>query len=276
MPPTPGSQRFGTHRPASHTSSFHASARSSHYDAQRQAMYHAHIQRMVSSMMPYEPHPSTGFHPRVSTRSSIQEIMRLTGGWPLPGSAPANFALWWPRPRQSEVPVELAPLLVPNPLSAYKPLINWDMSQRPSTAQKVDSRRGKSYPFVGNELDLPATNPPSGNISIMCSVGIMGTRWGPISISRKVVTIWDVLDHVFEFLHTPLHPWEVYEIQRMQEAMNLPPHARLDTHSQIRLKRSSDISARPKVQYRRVDCLGEQRCFWGMWISCTADRKSVV
>ncbi|TCD69531.1 hypothetical protein EIP91_007154 [Steccherinum ochraceum] len=255
-----------THRPYPRPQRPHDPWPTWHYS--QQTLHDAHIRRMARDIMPYEPHPSTGHHPTASFQDQTSlETYRITGGWPLPGLAPAEFSLRWPREPMTGVPILLSPCLIPNPLHHDRPVIDWDMSQLPSTAKKISDRSGRTKSALGNQLDLPATNPPCTHMSIVCSFGSLGCRWGPISIQRNVVTVWDVLDCIYEFLYTPMHPSEVYDIECTQEALNLPPSARLAAVSSSRLKRSPDISARPKTLYRRVDCLGDRRYFWGMWIS---------
>jgi len=234
--------------------------------------YATHIRRMVAQMMPYDPHPDTGRSRSIAyDTTDTLSIYRITGGWPLPGRAPENFPLPWPRAPVAGIPILLAPSLIPNPLHRLRPLVDWDMSTVPSKAMKVLCRRNSKIRHLplGDHLNQQATSPTCSHMSIMCTFGSLGDFWGPISIQRRVVTVWDVFDAIHAFLNTQLTQSEVDNIKQVQDRMNLPPEARLSAFAQARHRRM-EISGRA-IDYRRVDCLGERRFFSGLWIGYTAD-----
>ncbi|KAH8070767.1 hypothetical protein BXZ70DRAFT_775418 [Cristinia sonorae] len=244
--------------------------------------YEAHIRMLAKDIMPYQPHPSSGLHPSLSPRGENADPVerhRITGGWPLPGTISDTVRMeftWPPETIRRDIPIVLAPYLIPNPINTDKPRIDWDMSQFASTAKMLSGRRPSKYVPFGPAADHPATSPPCSHMSIVCSFGSVGSpsRWGPISITNRVITVWDVLDAIFQYFSTPLDEQEIYEIERMQEILNFPPQLRLAAIARSRianLKQRHTISAKPDTRIRRVDCLGERKCFWGLWVSLTAD-----
>lgn len=259
--PATGSNRSSIRRPASSHHSFPSNA------------HEAQFIQAMNAVMPYLPHPSTGSHPGVSLRDvDNDELYKVTGGWSLPGKSPAGYTSVWPHDNW-DIPIQIAPPLVPNPSDVNVPQIDWDFSKLPTTAQKPSGRDGRTMTPLGNAFDLSATYPPCNHLVVAVTFGILGSRWGPVTIQRNVVRVWDVLEALYEYLNTPLSPWEVYEIEQMQQAMNLPLETRLAAAASDRLKGSSDITARrgQNMSYRRVDCLGQRRYLWGMWLGFTAD-----
>ncbi|KAL4064730.1 hypothetical protein V8B97DRAFT_1300688 [Scleroderma yunnanense] len=206
---------------------------------------------------------------------------RLTGGWPLPGAVPIWSPGTWPlMPWPIDVPVRLAPWLIPNPINSVLPQLEWDVSTHPSTARRVTGAhvnvaldmsgaggsRGRAI------LDEPATSPGFDRILVLCDVGLMSRLWGPIVIEPargNTVTIRDLLDGIHTFFQTPLTHAEVGHIStlgRDNYSLLVDAYRKRTTDPRV----GADTGLRDwewRQGLKRVDCLGDRRWWWGVWVT---------
>ncbi|KAI6003443.1 hypothetical protein F5J12DRAFT_722558, partial [Pisolithus orientalis] len=207
-------------------------------------------------------------------------LPRVSGVTPGLGSIPQwTPGTWPPLPWPTEVPVRLAPWLIPNPINPGVPQIKWDVSTHPMTARRItgahvilplDSRGGGS---AGAGIDHePATLPPSDRILVLCDVGSMSQFWGPIIIERPggSVTIRDLLKGIYAFFQTRLTrtPRSISPPLR-PDYYRLP----LDAYQRRVTQRPSgvlrDRDGRDRI--RRADCLGDRRWWWEVWVTHNSD-----
>ncbi|KAI6003448.1 hypothetical protein F5J12DRAFT_154272 [Pisolithus orientalis] len=221
----------------------------------------------------------------------------LSGGWPLsgpspwlpplaPGVAPGSESVpqwspgtWPPLPWPTDVPVRLAPWLIPNPVNPGVPQIEWDVSTHPTTARRVtgahiilplDSGGGGS---TGTGIDRePATLPPSERIIVLCDVGWISQLWGPIVIERPGgrVTIRDLLERIYAFFQTHLTAAEVEYISSLEPnnyGLLVDAYQRRTTQRRLGVLRDWEW----REGMRRVDCLQDRRWWWGVWVTYNSD-----
>ncbi|KAH7920770.1 hypothetical protein BV22DRAFT_1107536 [Leucogyrophana mollusca] len=195
---------------------------------------------------------------------------RLTGGWPLPGTVPA---MQWtpgtfpPLSHPHDLPVRLAPWLIPNPVNATLPQITWDITQHPSAAKRLTgSHVSVDASTVFKEL---ATLPGVKRLQIVCDTGHMSNLWGPINVERSSkVKIRDVLDAIYEFFQSPLTGPEVSYLESLSRGNR-------EHMEQAFRRRCRESPGLPGFEWRqglrRVDCLGDKTSFWGLWITFLPD-----
>ncbi|KAI6044122.1 hypothetical protein EDC04DRAFT_460943 [Pisolithus marmoratus] len=221
----------------------------------------------------------------------------LSGGWPLAGTSawwppcvlgttPLSGSVpqwspgtWPPLPWPTDVPVRIAPWLIPNPVNPNVPQLEWDVSTHPTTARRVtgahvtlplDSGVGGSS---GTGIDHePATSPASDGIFVRYDVGLISQLWGPTVIERPGgrVTIRDLLEGIYAFFQTHLTHAEVERISslgRDNYRSLVDAYRRRTTQRQLGVLRDREW----REGLRRVDCLGDERWWWGAWVTYNSD-----
>lgn len=179
-----------------------------------------------------------------------------------------------------DVPVRLAPWLIPNPLNSGLPQLEWDVGTHPLTARRVTGAHvnvaldtaaaGGSW---GRAIhDEPATSPGFDRILVLCDVGLMSRLWGPIVIEGtrgNTVTIGDLLGGIHAFFQTPLTRAEVDHISSLgHDNYRLLVDAYRTRTTDPRVRAGTGLSEWEWRQgLRRVDCLGDRRWWWGVWVT---------
>ncbi|KAI5991925.1 hypothetical protein EDD15DRAFT_2549481, partial [Pisolithus albus] len=221
---------------------------------------------------PHDPHTTAAAaHPR-------RTPLPTPGAGSIPQRNPGTRP---PMSRPMDMPVRLAPWLMPNPVNPYIPQLEWDVSRHPSTARRVtgahvtvpldSAEGGAGAGSTGTGIaNAPVTYPESDRIIISCDqIGIIGQLWGPIVIERlggRRVTIGDLLAGIYAFLQTRVTRAEVDRISALGEEnyqSMVDAYRRRTTRRELGALR--DWEWREGV--RRVDCLGEGRWWWGAWMT---------
>jgi len=95
----------------------------------------------------------------------------LTGGYPMPGACPTWTPGTWPPAATSRSrSIQLAPWMIPNPCNAVLPHIMWDVSQLPTTANRITGNH--VIVSLGGKLDDVATHPAVDRLVVACQVGV--------------------------------------------------------------------------------------------------------
>ncbi|KAG6328873.1 hypothetical protein ID866_10216 [Astraeus odoratus] len=177
-----------------------------------------------------------------------------------------------------DVPVKLAPWLIPNPLNSALPQLEWDVSTPPSTARRItgahvnlplDASDGGSR-GSGISGD-PATAPSFNRILVLCDVGMMNHLWGPIVVEPErgeTVTVRDLLDGIYAFFQIPLTRAEVEHISSLgtdNYHRLVDAYRKRTTENQPRVRGLREWEWRQGL--RRVDCLGDRKWWWGTWVT---------
>ncbi|KAI6120066.1 hypothetical protein EDD17DRAFT_1012609 [Pisolithus thermaeus] len=239
---------------------------------------------------PPAPPPASALgHPQLDPYTAAH----LLGRWPFSGISPWwpplplgtipgadtvpqwSPGTWPPMPWPTDVPVRLAPWLIPNPVNPGVPQLDWDVSLHPTTARRVtgahvtlplDSAGGGSTGIrIDNE---PATSPASDRIVVLCDVGLVNQLWGPIVIERpgRRVTVRDLLEGIYAFFQTHLTHAEVERISSLGEdnyRLLVDAYRKRTTQRQLGVLRDWEW----REGMRRVDCLGDGRWWWGVWVT---------
>ncbi|KAF9234745.1 hypothetical protein BU15DRAFT_52219, partial [Melanogaster broomeanus] len=188
----------------------------------------------------------------------------LTGGHPLPGTMPHwTPGTWPPLDWPHNIPIHLSPHLIPNPINAHLPQINWDVTKSPATATRLTP----NHVNVGLEsiLGQAITYPEAKKVFVMCDVGHMSALWHPIRINQtRKVTIRDLFDAIYQYFQTPLtHP----EVEYIRGLDRNNYHVLEDAYRR-RCRESTSLPGWEARQgLRRVDCLGDRKHWWGVWIT---------
>ncbi|KAH7909615.1 hypothetical protein BJ138DRAFT_1154864 [Hygrophoropsis aurantiaca] len=194
---------------------------------------------------------------------------RVTGGWPLPGTCPQWTAETFPALQHTQnTSVLLAPWLIPNPVNANLPQINWDIGRHPSSARRI------THSHVNLDINTvfreKAMEPAVRKLQIVCDAGHMSQQWGTINVERATyITIRDVFESIHQFFQSPLTWPELQYIEGLS-----PGNRRLLDQAFHRrcYENNSGLSAhQAREGFRRVDCLGDKRIFWGLWITFNPD-----
>jgi hypothetical protein len=203
-----------------------------------------------------------------ATPFSPSQALGQTGAVPVPGTQP----FWtpgepWP-PRERTLPLHLAPWLAPNPMSADRPHVVWDISEPPSKAKRIS---GKDVFVDMNEAfssNVPAVFPETDEIVVVCNTGLAQDLMRPIRIRKHNVSCGDVFWAIYEYFRKPISRDEVDIIKGRSE----DDYRRLLEACYRRCSRApglADITRRQGV--RRVDCLDDRTAWWGMWPVWAAD-----
>ena len=199
--------------------------------------------------------PATPFTPN--------QTMTLPGGLPVPGTQP----FWtpgepWP-PSERTLPLHLAPWLAPNPVSADRPHVVWDISDPPSKAKRISGHDVFVDMTDAFSSNTPAVFPETNEIIIMCNSGLAQQEmWPPIRIRKNKVTCGDVFWEIYQYFQKPMSCDEVNVIKGRSE----DEYRRLLEACYRRCSRApglADITRRQGV--KRVDCLEDRTAWWGMW-----------
>ncbi|KAF9218685.1 hypothetical protein BS17DRAFT_519681 [Gyrodon lividus] len=191
-------------------------------------------------------------------------VARLTGGHPLPGTMPQwSPGTWPPLDWANEVPVRLSPHIIPNPNSATLAQIDWNLTKNPSTAKRLTA----NHVSVGLDAirSQAITHPEAKKVLIVCDVGYLSTLWGAIVIDQtRKVTIQDLLDAIYQYFQTPLTHPEVEYIKRLDRSNY---HVLEDAYRHRCLQSNALPGWEARQGLRRVDCLGDRKYWWGVWVS---------
>ncbi len=203
--------------------------------------------------------------PRVvhDTPIDVATALRLTGGVPLPGAAPVGWAPVWPPPQNAlpdtvSIPIHLNPYLAPNPCGQI-PFVAWDISQPPVTAKRVTGRNCvvDLTPQFGGTATWPAVK----HLQIASDSCMEGQFWGPIIVqSKEEITVWDVMNAIYEHFQQQLTQSEVDYISDLH-----PVNYRMmkDAWDQ-RCRKSNSLRDWERRQgLRRIDVLGDEKCWYG-------------
>lgn len=100
---------------------------------------------------------------------------------------------------------------------------------------------------------------------IVCDAGSISSFWGPIIInSDSKINLYDVLLAIYDYFQTPLTQGEVDVISDLN-----PGNYELLRDAYIHRCRKAHglFQYELKQGFKRVDCLGDNRAFWGTWIT---------
>ncbi|KAI6094503.1 hypothetical protein F5141DRAFT_1015440 [Pisolithus sp. B1] len=202
------------------------------------------------------------------------------GTTPSAGNIPQwSPGTWPPMPWPTEVPVRLAPWLIPNPVNPGVPQLEWDVSLHPTTARRITGARvtlpldsaggGSTGVRIDNE---PATSPAAERIVVLCDAVLVNQLWGPIVIERpeRRVTVHDLLEGIYAFFQTHLTHAEVEHISFLGEdnyRLIVDAYRNRTTQRQLGALRNWEW----REGMRRVDCLGDRRWWWGVWVTYNSD-----
>lgn len=197
-------------------------------------------------------------------------VMALTGGYPLPGTAPQwTPGSWPPVSWPYAPPILLAPYLIPNPTHPDTCQLGWDIAQAPHTATRTTGR-GIILPcssFFNEVATVPATNTA---VILVAVPGCLMPFWGPMKINKpdgKAITILDIMNEIYTYFHQNLLENEVHALcmgdTNKMYKLFYSMQRRLATTG-----RNNGLSGFDLAQgLRRVDILGDIRAFWGLWIT---------
>jgi hypothetical protein len=103
-----------------------------------------------------------------------------------------------------------------------------------------------------------ATNPAVDKIHIAIHDGLAQRLWGSIIIQNQTnnVSVWDILYGIYAYFQAPITQQDLNHLQTLDQSnyTNLLDAAR---------RRGEETPG----EIRRVDSLGDQRRFWGLWIT---------
>ncbi|KAI0783744.1 hypothetical protein C8Q75DRAFT_810546 [Abortiporus biennis] len=204
--------------------------------------------------------PTTPLDPRTA--------MRLTGGWPLPGTAVGWTPVWppshTPAPDRISRGVCLCPWLIPNPGDPNTPHVIWDISTSPMTALRITGRN--VILSLRDKFGEQATYPATDKLLIYCP--LMQDYWGPIVVKSSNIVLEDVLYAIYEYFQTPLTRAEYDYL------CDLNPGNQQKLHDALwqRSLTSGNLTGFDISQgLKRVDCLGDNKVFWGLWVTYNFD-----
>lgn len=160
------------------------------------------------------------------------------------------------------MPVLLNPLLIPNPVNPEMPHLVWDISQSPSGTRRITGAH--TIISAQPQLKEQATAPNTPDIYIVLQGLIFQQLWGPIKISKQTtVTAWDVLSAVYDYFQTPLTHTEV----EFLGGLHSDNYDRLVDAWKARCNVTPALPGFEARQgLKRVDLLGDKRCWWGCWV----------
>jgi hypothetical protein len=241
------------------------------------SLYNLQAAAPAPGMAGWPPHPqhhlgasTPGFWPTPTlltpsiptTPFTPSQTMALPGGLPVSGTQP----FWtpgeaWP-PRERTLPLHLAPWLAPNPVSADRPHIVWDVSEPPSKAKRISGH--DIFVDMNDALSsrVPAVFPETDEIMVVCNTGLAQDMWPPIRIRKNQVSCGDVFWAIYEYFQKPILCDEVDIIKGRSE----DDYRRMLEACYRRCSRApglADITRRQGV--KRVDCLDDRTAWWGMW-----------
>lgn len=160
----------------------------------------------------------------------------------------------------------LNPLLTPNANDGTTPYLKWDMAQMPAKGTlKYLSGQNLVLPVKDADFKQMGVHPPGMAIHIHLvhpSWPSMSAMWGPIIVSphgkENMVSVWDVLDTVYNYLQTQID-WTEY-MKFAPLGTQDPNHERMHDAYVQRCRNADSLEAYERKQgMRRIDCLGDQR-----------------
>ncbi|KAF9786443.1 hypothetical protein BJ322DRAFT_1108292 [Thelephora terrestris] len=194
-----------------------------------------------------------------------------TGGYPMPGACPNWTPGAWPPASASRQGIQLAPWMIPNPCNAALPHIMWDVSQLPTTARRITGNH--VIVSVMDKLEDVATHPAVDRLAVACQVGVAEQFWGHIEIKAsrpKGVTVWDVLNGIFEYFQKRVGRRELSRMKELSGDERLEEKMADAFYQRIRATPALPGYER-KQGLKRVDCLGDECFFWGLYVSYNND-----
>ncbi|KAG9308210.1 hypothetical protein JVU11DRAFT_12223 [Chiua virens] len=223
---------------------------------------HHYVWAYPTGHLAWSPHPQPT--PSIPQPLSPWAAISLTGGHPLPGTMPQwTPGTWPPLDWARDVPIRLAPYIIPNPNNAHLPLIDWNVTKHPSTAKRLTPNH--VVVAMENILGDHVTHTDAHTIVVTCDVGHMSTLWGPIVVDQSTpVTLRNLFDAIYQYFQVPLTYPEVQYIFKL----NPSNYWRMTDAYRIRCRESAALPGwEAKQGYRRADVLGDRRHWWGVWIS---------
>jgi hypothetical protein len=161
--------------------------------------------------------------------------------------------------------------MIPNPCNAALPHIMWDVSQLPTTANRITGNH--VIVSVMNKLDDVATHPAVDRLVVACQVGVAGRFWGHIEVkaSRPIgVTVWDVFNGIHGYFQKRVGKRELGRMKELLGDERLEEKMADAFYQRVRV-----TPALPgyelKEGLKRVDCLGDMCFFWGLYVSYNDD-----
>ncbi|KZT24767.1 hypothetical protein NEOLEDRAFT_392347 [Neolentinus lepideus HHB14362 ss-1] len=195
--------------------------------------------------------------------------MSVSGGYPLPGTAPTWVAPAWPPVPVpgTDILMRLAPCLIPNPVNALLPQIIWDVAKSPVTARKLTGRH--IILDMMEDFRQPATAPIVRKLIIVCDFGSLRTLWPPVELQQdRPISVWDIMNAIYEFFQKRLRRREFEYIKALQ-----PDNEAILRDAFYRRCQDSPTLYDWEIQqgYKRVDVLGDSRVWWGVWVTYNPD-----
>ncbi|KIJ11713.1 hypothetical protein PAXINDRAFT_84136 [Paxillus involutus ATCC 200175] len=189
---------------------------------------------------------------------------RLTGGYPLPGTMPQwSPGTWPPVAWPNDIPIRLSPHIVPNPINANLAQIDWNLTKNPTTAKRLTANHVTVG--LGAIWDQAITHPEANKVLVMCDVGYLSTLWGPIVIDQtRKVTVQDLFNAIHEYFQISLTRPEFEYIKSLDRNNQ---HVLEDAFEQRVLHSDALPGWERRQGIRRVDCLGDRKHWWGVWMT---------
>ncbi|KAI0347547.1 hypothetical protein BDW22DRAFT_1481165 [Trametopsis cervina] len=178
---------------------------------------------------------------------------------------------WAPQVMTPAVIPHLNPTLAPNPNPGSIPHLVWDVSEHPQYAKRL----------TGRNLVLPALDrfpeqalfPAQQEIEVLVDHHLAtAVFWGPIKIKNASgVTVFDVLIAVFDYFQKRLRR-EEYDYLVGLDVANAATMT--DSYEQrcIAAKNNTPLWERDQG-VRRIDTFGDNKGWWGMWLSYKSDGR---
>ena len=192
-----------------------------------------------------------------NTPVNASQAAQLTGGWPLPGAAPWWTHNVWPQNVRdlTSSPVQLAPCLIPNPADAQNPQFLWDLAESPYVAKGLTPHATVTLQAQFHKM---ATAPAVDSIYIAIHDGLAQRIWGSITIRNPTnkVSVWDILHGIYMFFQVPVTQQDLDYFHTLDQS----------NHT-ILLNAAHRRGSQTPGEIKRVDSLGDQRRFWGLWIT---------
>lgn len=152
--------------------------------------------------------------------------------------------------------------MIPNPVNPELPHLVWDISQNPSRTRRITGAH--TIISARPQLNEQAIVPDTHVVYIALQASIVQQLWGPIKILKQTtVTAGDILFAIYDYFQTPLTHAEVDFLSGLHPD-NYP--RLVDAW----MARCNVTPALPGFEARqglkRVDILGDRRCWWGCWV----------
>jgi F-box-like len=173
----------------------------------------------------------------------------------------------WP-PRERTLPLHLAPWLAPNPISADRPHVVWDVSEPPSMARGISDKDVIVDINEALSSNVPAVFPETDEIVIVFHTGLAQGVIQPIRIKAHKVSCGEVFWAIYEYFQKPMSHDEVDIIKSRSE----DDYNRLLEACYRRCSRAPGLEDTIRRQgVKRLDCLDDRTAWWGMRLVWAAD-----